>query len=787
MNDLKFAVRQLLKNPGFTAVAVLTLALGIGANTAIFSVVHAVLLSPLPFRDPDRLMMMDEKWLPRFPHFEATPKDFLSWQEQNSSFGQMAAFAGVAFNLTDADRPERISGARVSANLPSLLGVKPLVGRSFTAEEDKAGKDRVVLLSHGLWQRRFGGDPQVVGTAVTLNGVSFTIVGIMPPTFRFPQDVEIWKPMGFAPQDMEKGHFIWAIGRLKPDVTRDQAQAEMDAIMPRLQQPQVWSANVIPLMEHYVGDVRLALSLLLGAAALVLLIACANVANLLLLRASVRQKELSLRASLGASRGRIIQQLLTETLLMALLGGALGLLLAFGGISFVKRLPLAGIPRLDQASLDYPVLLFTLAVSALTGVLFGLLPALRLSRTDLADALKTRVGISATSGRTLMRNALVVSELSLALVLLAGSGLLLKSFWRLNQVRPGFNPEKVLTAKIDLPALSYGEPHKQTQFVEQLLQGTRNLPETRGAAVSTSLPFSSVEDSGIRFDGRSGGPMAGTAANHYRVTPLYLQTMQIPLIRGRLFTDQDTTASRPVVLINETMARRYFPDEDPIGKRLDISGPTYMREIVGIVGDVKQEGLRTPTPPQVYEPFLQKPSKSFFIVVRGVGDAIRLAEAVRQQALAADKYQPISDIRTLEDRIARSVTRDWFSAFLLGLFAILALVLAAVGIYGVMAYSVTQKTQEIGIRIALGAHPESILRLVLGQSLRTVLLGLGIGLAGSIALTRVLGSLLYEVKPRDPVTIVAVAFLLFAVALVAAFTPARRAAHVDPMVALRTE
>ena len=753
--DLRYAARTLKKSPGFTSVALLALALGIGANTTIFSIVNGVLLRPLPFRDPDRIMMLDEKWLPRFPHFEATAWDFLSWREQSRAFGQMAAFADVAFNLTGDDRPERISGARVSANLPSLLGVDPVLGRSFTPEEDKDGNARLVLLGHNLWQRRFGGDPRVVGSAVRLNSVSFTVIGVMPPGFRFPQDTEIWTPMGFTPKDGESGHFIWAIGRLKPGVTRTQAQAEMDMIMARLQQPQgVWSANVFPLMDYYVGEVRAALFVLLGAAGFVLLIACANVANLLLARASVREKEISLRASLGASRGRIIQQLVTESMLLSLLGGTLGLLLASGGISAAKRLSPASIPRLDQVALDYPVLVFTFGLSAITGVLFGLAPALRLSRANLQECLKAGGRIGGAEMRKSARSALVVSEVALALVLLSGAGLLVKSFWRLLEVRPGFNPESVLAARINLPAVKYPEPHKQNEFVHQLLG---RIPES------------------------------GTAANYYAVTPRYLQAMGIPLMRGRFFAERDTLESQPVVIINEVMARRFFPNEDPIGKRLDISGPTYLREIVGVVGDVKQGGLRASKTPQVYEPFLQKPSNSFNVVLRAAGNPMHVAEAVRHEVLAIDKEQPVSNVRTMEELVARSVTQDRLSAFLLGLFAALALGLAAIGIYGVMAYLVTQRTHEIGIRIALGAHQRGILQLVLEQSLRMVLLGLGIGLAASLALTRVLGNLLYEVKPSDPLIFIAVFILLLDVALIAAFIPARRASRVDPMVALRYE
>ena len=786
--DLRYAVRILLRSPMFTSVALLTLALGIGANTAIFSVVNGVLLRPLPFHDPDRLMMLDEKWMPRFPHFEATPKDFLSWREQSHAFDQIAAFVGDAFNLTGTDRPEHISGASVSANLPALLGVNPILGRTFTPEEDTEGNDRVVLLSHRLWQRRFGGDPRVIGTAVRLNGADFTIIGVMPPSFRFPQAAEIWKPMGFTAKDFDGGHFIWAIGRLKPGVTRERAQAEMDLIMPRLQQPQVWSVNVFPVLDYYVGEVRTALIVLLGAAGFVLLIACVNVVNLLLARGSVRQKEISLRASLGAGRGRIVQQLLTESLLLSLAGGVLGVLVASAGISAVKKFSLSSIPRLNEATVDYPVLLFTLALCSLTGLLVGLLPALRLSGGDLQASLKADGRIAGAEMRTRVRSALVVSEVALALVLMAGAGLLLKSFERLLDVRPGFNPEKVLTTTINLPTEGYQEPHQQMHFVNRLLNGLGGLPDVHQAAVSAGLPFAGVPDAGIRIDGRPiGTPESGTTANYYRVTPLYFQALGIPLIRGRLFTDHDIATGPPVVIINETMAKRFFANDDPIGKRLDISGPTYLRQIVGVVGDVKQAGLKASIPPQVYEPFFQKPSSSFNVVVRGLNDPMQLADAVRLQVLSVDKDQPVSNFRTMEEIVTSSVTQDRFSAALLGLFAFLALVLAAVGIYGVVAYSVTRRTHEIGIRIALGARASEILKLVLGQSLLLALGGVGIGLATSVLLTRFMASLLYEVKATDPAIFAAASTVLLSVALAAAFIPARRASRLDPMVALRYE
>jgi len=749
--------------------------------------VNGVLLRPLPFHDPAHLMMLDERWLPRFPRFEATPQDFLDWQAQSHAFEQMSAFVDAPFNITGQDHPERILGARVSANLTSVLGVKPIIGRTFTSGEDQAGHDNVALLSEHLWRRLFRGDPQILGTEIKLNNAAFTVIGVMPADFHFPEDVEIWKPMGFTKDDFENGHFVWCVARLKPGVTVEQAQAEMNLIMPRLAHPQVWSVNVVPLPRYYVGSVRIALFILLGAAGFVLLIACVNIANLLLARGSARQKEISLRISLGAMGSRIVQQLLTESLLLSVIGGLFGLFLASFCIGVIKNFSPVHIPRLDKVTLDTSVLLFTFALSLLAGLVFGLLPAISLSRADVYESVKTG-GRSIGDMRAHVRSALVVSEVALSLVLLVGAGLLLKSFGRILQVHPGFNPESVLATSIDLPVTKYKEPYQQEQFVTRLLERLKESPEIRQAAVSTGLPFSDVEDAGIRIDGRvAGTPDAGAPANYYCVSPQYFQVMQIPLIRGRLFTERDALKSLPVVLINETMSKRFFSKEDPIGKRLDISAPSYLRQIVGVVGDVKQASLNGPKTPQVYEPFLQKPSPSFTTVVRGAGNPISLAGIVRRQVQAIDKDQPIAQIRTMDEVVNNSVAQDRFSVILLGTFALLALVLAAVGIYGVMAYSVTQRTQEIGVRIALGANRTNILGLILAQSLRVVLLGVGIGLVFSLFLTRVMTSLLYDVKAIDPAIFAGVAVMLMAVALVSALVPALRASSVDPIATLRQE
>jgi putative ABC transport system permease protein len=786
--DFRYSARLLLKRPGFTAIAVVTLALGIGATTTMFSIVNSVALRSLPFHEPDRLVMIEEKWLPRFPRFETSPLDFLSWKAECQSYVDMAAFAPVFFNLSEGDQPERIAGARVNANLPGLLGVSPILGRGFTAEEDRAGANQVALLGHSLWQRRFGADPQVIGRAVRMNGVAFTVVGVMPPEFRFPLEAEIWMPMGFTPDEIKSrnDHFIWAVGRLKPGVTPQQAQSEMDLLMPRLQQN--WRGRVVSFANHYIGDVRLTLGVLLGAAGLVLLIACVNVANLLIARGTTRQREMALRTALGATRGRIVRQLLTETTLLSFLGGASGLLLAIGAIALVRRWPLPAIYRIEETSLDPQALALTFLLAIGTGALFGLSPALRQSRPDLQDALKAGGRVAGSAARTQIRNALVIAELTLAVVLLVGAGLLLKSLWRLLDVPLGFNPQNVLAVTINLPQTTYREPFQQAQFAERLLDRLKSVPGPEAVGISAGVPILAIGDVGIYFEGRSlGSELAGTTANYYQVSPGYLRVMQIRLVRGRLFMEQDSATSPPVVLINETMARRFFPNEDPIGKRLDISGPTYMREIVGVVGDVKQESLRTPTPPQVYEPFSQKPGRSFHVLLRVSANPAQFAETVRQEVRAIDNAQPISEARPMEAIVAQSLMRDRFSALILGAFGCLALILAAVGIYGVIAYSVAQRTNEIGVRMALGAQGADVVRLVLRQGLRLVIIGVVIGLLISTVATRVLAAVLFGISPIDPLTFGVIALLLSLVALLACWIPARRATKVDPLVALRCE
>jgi putative ABC transport system permease protein len=783
--DLRYAARVLKKSPSFTAGVVATLALSIGANAAIFGVVSGVLLHPLPYREPNRVMMLEDRWLPRFPSFETTPQEFRAWQDQSHAFEQLAAFAPMGFTLTGAGLPERIPGARISANLASLLGVNPVIGRAFHEEDDHEGSDRVVLIGYGLWQRRFAADRQVVGRVLTLNNIGFTVIGVMPPDFRFPQVAEIWKPMGFTAEDLNKGHFIRAVGRLKAGVTPKQAQAEMDLIMPRVSP--VWRGSVTPLLEYYVGDLRTTLFVLLGAAGFVLLIACVNVANLQLARGSARQQEISLRISLGASRGRVLRQLLVESFLLAAIGGGLGAAVGGMGIAALKALVPSGIPRLDQVTMDIRTLLYATGLSAIAAIAFGILPAFRLANSGLQSSLSIGGRIPGTRAHRQSRQAFMVAEIALALVLLAGAGLLVKSFDRLLQVRTGFQPEGLLAARIDLPPAKYREPRAQTEFMNRLLEKLGGLPDVRQAAISAGLPFHDAMDVGISFDQPPDAAVAGTTANYYGVSASYFKTMGIPLIRGRFFTERDYAMSPPVVVINETMAATFFANDNPIGKRLDISGPTYMREIVGVVGDVKQSGLKGRVAPQVYEPLVQKPSLHLYVVVGALGDPARLADVLRNQVTAIDKDQPITQVRTIQQSVAASTTQDRLSVVVLALFAGLAIVLAATGIYGVFAYSFSQRTREIGIRMALGARRAELLKLALGECLRLALVAIAIGLAASAMLTRFIARLLYEVKPTDPIVLAAVSAILAGVALTAAFGPAWRASRVDPVIALKHE
>ncbi len=802
LKDLRYAVRMLVGNPGFTLVSVIALALGIGANAAIFSVVNGVLLRPLPFKQPDRLMMIRETKLPQFPEFSVASGNFLDWKKQNTVFERLVAFKPSALNLIGTGDPERLRALNVTEGFFAMLGAQPQLGRDFLAEEDQPGHNNVVILSNGLWQTRFGGDPKILNQAITLNGQAYTVIGVMPATFHFrsgENELDIWTPMAFTEQQAQNhgGHDLAAIGKLKSGVTVDQARAEMSAIAGRLasQYPADtgWNVKIMPLLEFSVRSIKPALIVLLVAVAFVLLIACANVANLLLARAAGRQKEIATRTALGAGRWRIVRQLLTESVLLSFVGGSVGLVFAKWGMDLLLTLAPADLPRLDNVSLDGRALAFTATITLLTGVIFGLVPALQASKPNLNETMKD-AGRGSTEGgrRKLIRSTLVVLEVASALVLLVGAGLMIKSFWRLQKVDPGFIPDNALTVSVSLPKGKYPEETQQVAFFQQLIQRARALPGVQAAGAGQVIPLSG-NDFVLAFeiDGRPPLPPEVTqSTNYYSVSADYFKAMGIPLRRGRLFTERDTKDSPRVALINETMAKKIFSDEDPIGKRITFDNrqknPEWF-EIVGIVGDVKQYGLDQLTTMQTYEPFTQQTFPYMTLVVRTVGDPANLSGAIRSEILKLDKEQPATNIKTLNEFFSTSIAQQRFSVVLLAVFAAVALVLAAVGIYGVLSYAVTQRTHEIGIRMALGAGRRDVLRLVVGQGMLLTAIGVVGGLVAAFALTRLMASLLFGVTATDAVTFGSVASVLLVVALLACYIPARRATKVDPLVALRYE
>lgn len=801
LKDVRYGVRMLVRNPGFTVVSVIALALGIGANAAIFSVVNGVLLRPLPFKDPERLMMIRETKLPQFPEFSVSPGNFLDWKKQNTVFERLVAFRGSSLNLIGTGDPERLRGLKVTEGFFAMLGAQPQLGRDFLLEEDQPGRNNVVILSHGLWQRRFGADPQILNQTITLSGQSFTVIGVMPLEFRFggANQIELWTPMAFTAQDAQNhgGHFVSAIGQLKPGIALDQARAEMSTIAERLavQYPEAntgWNVKLIPLQEFTVRTIKPALIVLLVAVAFVLLIACANVANLLLARAAGRQKEIATRTALGAGRWRIIRQLITESMLLSLAGGAVGLLLAKWGTDLLLTLAPPDLPRMDNVSIDSRALAFTAAITFLTALIFGVVPALQASKPNLNETMKDAARGSTEGGRRkLIRSTLVVLEVAAALVLLVGAGLMIKSFWRLQNVNPGFNPDNALSATVSLPNAKYAEETQQAAFFQQLIERVGALPGVQAAGASHVVPMTG-NDFVLAFeiDGRPPLPPGSSqSTNFYSVSSDYFKAMGIPLRRGRVFTAQDTKDSPRVAVINETMVEKIFPDEDPIGKRIRFGdkGKNPEFEIVGIVGDVKQYGLDQPTTMQTYEPYTQQTFPYMTLVVRTAGDPTNLGAVIRSEVLKLDKEQPATNIKTLNEFFSISIAQQRFSVVLLGVFAAVALVLAAVGIYGVLSYAVTQRTHEIGIRMALGAGRRHVFRLVVGGGMLLSLIGVAGGLAAAFALTRLLESLLFGVTATDTVTFASVAGVLLAVALLACYIPARRATKVDPLVALRYE
>ena len=803
IQDLRYAGRMQLKNPGFTIVAVIALALGIGANTAIFSVVNSVLLRPLPYKDPERLVMVWED-ASKFGYPRDTPAvaNFVDWRDQNTVFEGMAAIADKSFNLTGTGDPERLEGRGVSANLFPLLGVDPQLGRTFTSAEDQPGSDKVVVLSYALWQRRFGGDNSIVGKPLSLNGETYTVVGVMPARFQFPtSDDALWVPIAFTSQQLASrgSHYLQVLARLKPGTSLEQAQTEMHTIAARLSQQYPNSntdlgAAVTSLHEHLVGDIRPALLILLGAVGLVLLIACANVANLLLARAAVRQKEIAVRIALGARRWRLIRQFLTESLLLAAIGGVVGLVIAYGGLFLLRAFIPENISQAKQISIDLKVLGFTFLVSMITGVIFGLAPALQAVRFNQTETLKEGGRDSATgSGGKRIRSLLVMAEVAVSLVLLIGAGLLINSFLRLRNVDPGFRADNLLTMKFVLPEPKYADFERRTAFYNDLIQRVQNLAGVKSAAVTTNLPLYRQGNSiGISIEGQPPPPPGKENIAVTRiVSPGYFDTMGIPLLSGRQLSDQDTETTPNVVVISEAMARRHWPGEDAVGKRIGagrIERPEDWIQVIGVVKDVRQFELTADPRPQMYLSYRQA---AFFeprdLVVKTEVDPASLAATVRKTVWEIDKDQPVSNIRTMEEILLASIERQRFSMLLLAIFAGVALILAAVGIYGVMSYSVAQRTHEIGIRMALGAQTSTVLKLAVGYGMKLVIVGIVIGLVAAFALTRVMSTLLFGVTATDPATFTLISLLLILVAAIASYIPARRATKVDPMIALRYE
>ncbi|HKR21613.1 MAG TPA: ABC transporter permease, partial [Pyrinomonadaceae bacterium] len=773
------------------------------ANTAIFSVVNTVLLRPLPYKDPDKLVMVWEDASKHgYPRDTPAAANFVDWRDQSTVFEGISAIADESFNLTGTGDPERIEGRRVSANLFPLLGVEPQLGRTFTPAEDQPGSNRVVLVSHSLWQRRFGGDNSIVGKTLNLNGETYTVVGVMPARFQFPSsDDHLWAPIAFtADQAANRNrHYLQVVGRLKSNASLEQAQTEMNTIATRLQQQYPQSnadlgAAVTSLHEHLVGDIRPALLILLGAVGLVLLIACANVANLLLARAAVRQKEIAVRVALGARRWRLIRQFLTESVLLATLGGIVGLGIAYGGLILLKAFIPENISQAREISMDLKVLGFTFLVSVLTGVIFGLAPAVQAARFNQTETLKEGGRDSATgsSGKRI-RGLLVMSEVAVSLVLLIGAGLLINSFLRLRNVDPGFRADNLLTMKFVLPKPKYAEFQRRTGFYNDLVQRVEGIAGVKSAAVTTNLPLYRQGNSiSVSIEGRPTPPPGQENIVVTRiVSPKYFDTMGIPFLSGRQLTDQETPTSPRAVVISETMARRYWPGEEAVGKRIGagrIQRPEDWIQVVGVVKDVRQFELTAEPRPQMYLSYRQA---GFFepndLVVKTDVDPTSLAATVRKAVWEIDKDQPVSNIRTMEEILLDSIARQRFSMLLLAIFAAVALVLAAVGIYGVMSYSVAQRTHEIGIRMALGAQTGAVLKLAVAYGLKLVGAGIVIGLIAAFALTRVMSTLLFGVTATDPMTFTLISLLLVFVAALASYIPARRATKVDPIIALRYE
>jgi putative ABC transport system permease protein len=813
LQDIRYGVRVLLKGRTVTVVAIIALALGIGANTAIFSVVNALLFRSLPYRDADRLAMIWETNPEVQIGFDLLPVSiaaFDDWRKQGESFEAVSVLDSQRYAFTGAGTPERVAGVITSASFFQVMGVSPILGRTYTEAEDQPGANHVTVISYALWQSRFGGDKEICGRTIQLDGSNYTIIGVMPQGFQFPRatdlpsyfqlpaQTELWTPAGLTDKQLaqRESHNKSVIVRLKPNVTEAQAQSEIDAITSRAAQQyeesRGFGARVVPLKQQLVGSLRLALLILLGAVGLVLLIACANVANLLLARAAARQKEMAVRTAMGASRARLVRQLLTESVLLAVVGGGLALLLAVWGIDLLLAFSPASIPRKHEIRVDGAALVFTFTVALITGVLFGLAPAFQVSRFNLNETLKEGARGS-TGSRNRVRSLLVVAEVALSLILLIGAGLLIRSFARLTATDAGFNPQNVAAINLSVSSSRYSEVDKQGRFFKQVIENVRAIPGVTSAGAVSELPLAGGEEiDGFLVEGAP-TPKAinDTPLADFRfVDEDYFKTLAIPLVAGRAFTEHDNETAARVAIISEGLARRYFGDQDAVGKRIkagDLDEKAPWTTIVGVVKDVKHSGLDADARPQLYVPYQQKLWGRLVIVARSTTDAATLFPALREAVWKVDKDQPITSLRMMSDYLNDSVSQQRFNVVLLAAFALLALILASVGIYGVMSYSVTQRTHELGIRMALGARRGDVFRLVVMEGMRLALGGVALGLAGAFAATRLMASLLYGTSATDPLTFVIISLILTGVALAACFVPARRATRVDPMIALRYE
>jgi predicted permease len=811
LQDIRYAFRTLVKNPSFTVIAIATLTIGIGANSAIFSMVNAVLLSPLPFKEPDQLVMIYH----RYPQLDApraliSPPSFSIYKGQSEVFEQAAAYAMRNYNITSIDQPEQLQVMLVSSGFFETLGVTPILGRTFLPEEDQFGNNRVVILSHGLWQRHFGSDASALNKTLTLNGVEFRAVGVMPLGFQFIDHADVWTPLALTPNQLNPSQhgneYLSMVARLKPGMSLKQAQSQMDGLSVQLRHefPRAypegsdWNIGLLKLREQMVGDARPSLLILLGAVGLVLLIACSNVANLLLARAVSRQKEIAIRTALGASHFRLIRQLLTESILLSVVGGAIGFVLAYWAINLLATLMPASLSQFmgkRSITTDGSVLLFTFAVSVLTGLLFGIAPAQMTSRTDLAQALKEGGRSSQeVSGGNYIRRLLVVAEVALAFLLLIGAGLLLRSFVRLQDVDPGFRVNNVLTTQLSLPRYKYREDRQMATFYQQLLTNLGTVPEIKEAGVVSDLPLTkSGRDAFLVIEGRPqppGGP--GEHVDYRSASPDYFSAIGIPMLAGRSFTEHDTPDTPAVAIVDQAVAQRFWPNQDPLGKRLALtfegaSGQPRWREIVGVVGKVKQRALDSESEAQLYLPQFQDPARSVYLVVHTTSEPMAMLGSVRTVLRQLDRDQPINKALAMEQVMASSLAPRRFSTLLLAIFAGMSVMLASIGLYGLLAYSVSQRKHEIGVRMALGAQSLDVIKLIVREGLSLTVFGIVVGLLAALALTRFITILLFSVSPTDPATFVGVSVILLAVTLLASYVPARRATRTDPIIALRAE